>query len=251
MPKIVPIKKGPTTPDKIAQQIITLIANNKLKPGDELPTQGELASGMRVSRASVREALIALEAKGFVKKKPNGAYIITGITSPKLIDPLEKIIKEEPKLVWEVLEMAKVLIVEAARLAAERATDEEISQIGKAVAKLEKAKGDKAYFRKEFSRAYIEFYRTLGTATKNTVYLHLIYSFNEMLKEAMPYPLVMLARVPNIASVIYEQHKKIWKSLEERKPSAAAKSAKQHFDYIEERLREVANWQKDKGMNGR
>jgi DNA-binding FadR family transcriptional regulator len=53
--------------EQIAEQIQELIRSRALRPGDRLPAERELAAMLGVSRPSVREAMIALEAAGFIE----------------------------------------------------------------------------------------------------------------------------------------------------------------------------------------
>jgi GntR family transcriptional repressor for pyruvate dehydrogenase complex len=233
------IEKSPAVSEKVTGQIQDLISSTELSPGDELPTQAKLSERMGVSRASVREALKMLLAKGFIRQKQSGRYEVAGVTSQRITDPLGMMVERDPEHIWEVLEIAKVLVAEAARLAAERATEQEIAALGDLVAKLEIAKSDKHYFRKEFNQIYLQFYRVLGFATRNTVFFHLMHSFNEVLERAFPYPRRQLANVPGISTMLYEQHLDIWKAISGKEPSKAAESVKGHFDYIEEKLRQI------------
>jgi DNA-binding FadR family transcriptional regulator len=56
--------------DVVATRLRTYIADEKLKPGDRLPTEGELASQFGVNRLTIREATKALEYLGIVEAKP-------------------------------------------------------------------------------------------------------------------------------------------------------------------------------------
>lgn len=241
MHNIRPITKSPATSEKVVEQIQGLISSSDLGPGDELPTQEFMAERMGVSRASVREALKALEAKGFINQKQNGRYSVAVMTSPRLVDPLEKMVAKYPERIWEILEISRVLIAEAAKLAAQRASKDQVDTLGKLVSKLEIAKDDKGYFRKEFNGTYLDFYRTLVAATRNTVFVHLVYSFKEILWEAFPYPRVKLASVPRIPTIIYEQHRDIWKAVKAKDPQGASESVIKHFNYIESKLREIVD----------
>ena len=51
---------------RIAEQIARLIKRGEYRPGDRLPPERDLAAMLKVSRPSVREALIALEVEGYV-----------------------------------------------------------------------------------------------------------------------------------------------------------------------------------------
>ncbi len=233
------IKKRPTLADIICQQIIKLISENELNPGDILPPQDELASSLGVSKGSLREALVKLEAKGFLEKEKGGLYKIRGFTSKRLVDPLEELLENDSQLVWNVLEMARILAVEAARIAALRRDESDVLQLEQIVSKMEKTIHDKEYFRREFANIYTDFFKVLGEATKNNVFLHTLHSFNEMLREAMPFPVAALKGVPKIVETIYSQFGRIARHVKDARSSEAARQAKNHFEYIECKLRDA------------
>ena len=52
------------------EQIMDLIRNRELKPGDKLPPERELAEKFSISRGSLREAFRVLESRGLIKSKP-------------------------------------------------------------------------------------------------------------------------------------------------------------------------------------
>ena len=61
---------------RIAEQIARLIKRGEYKPGARLPPERDLATMLKVSRPSVREALIALEVEGYVDVRVgSGVYV--------------------------------------------------------------------------------------------------------------------------------------------------------------------------------
>ncbi|WP_250547678.1 FadR/GntR family transcriptional regulator, partial [Serratia marcescens] len=65
---------------QIADQLKRLIENNEFPPGSRLPSERDLAQQLQVSRASVREALIALEVIGLVDVKVGNGVIVRSQT---------------------------------------------------------------------------------------------------------------------------------------------------------------------------
>ena len=63
--------------EDIVGQIRHLIQKGKLKRGDQLPTERELSESFKVSRATVREAILSLETTNLVdRRQGNGTYVI-------------------------------------------------------------------------------------------------------------------------------------------------------------------------------
>src|ERR1700758_2026274 len=85
------IRKGKVY-EEVAKQIERLILK-KLKPGDKLPAERELAELLRVSRSSVRDAIRGLELKGLVEPRQGAGTIVREISSESIPDPFSNALK--------------------------------------------------------------------------------------------------------------------------------------------------------------
>lgn len=126
-----------TLVDKVENRIIELLLDKKLKVGDAMPKELELAETLRVSRTVIREALMRLKVMGIVtSKKKKG----TVITSPDLTSVLEKSMKPEilnPLTLKEMFEMRLSLEIGMADFIIQRVTADDIKDL-KNIVKLEK-----------------------------------------------------------------------------------------------------------------
>src|SRR5690242_4995511 len=68
---ILPVRRM-RVPEEIVDQIRGFIASGELKPGDQLPSERELTERFQVSRASIREALTALQVMGILERSRTG-----------------------------------------------------------------------------------------------------------------------------------------------------------------------------------
>ena len=81
--------------EQIVNQIQALIDKGRLRHGDQLPPERELATIFKVSRHSVREAIRILEQKRILKSRPgSGTYIILEDAS-SVVDFLARAINQE------------------------------------------------------------------------------------------------------------------------------------------------------------
>ncbi|OQP31416.1 FadR/GntR family transcriptional regulator [Pantoea latae] len=141
-----PIRKmeNPRLYRQIADQLITLINNNEFPPGSRLPAERELAEQLQVSRASVREALIALEVIGLVDVKVGNGVIVKARASTQ-----EPVMMQAGRDQWSepddelgikldfstelppfsLLQARRLIEPEAAALAAVHASEEELALI--------------------------------------------------------------------------------------------------------------------------
>jgi len=231
------IERSPSTPEKVASRIRDLISSGAIPPGELLPPQLHLASRLEVSRSSVREALTSLEAGGFIQKLPNGRYRVTALSEGRLLPPLREVLRSEPYLIWDLMEVASVMVVEAARLAALRASPEQLERLEDCLRELEAASRNRRYFVREFNRIYMNFYESLALATGNVVYLHLGHAFMEILAQALPHTDKLFLVQEDINAELYHQHLAIFKAVASRDPRSATRAFRRHLAYIEEKLR--------------
>jgi len=123
-----PIKPARVS-DFIIEQIKTQIISGALKPGDKLPAERELVNLLKVSRPSVREALLKLEAQGLIESKQGGGTFILDALAPTIINPLANLVKDNPEALSDVMECRHGLEELAASYAAARATDTDLKNL--------------------------------------------------------------------------------------------------------------------------
>ncbi len=119
--------------EEICLQVRREVAAGRLKPGDRLPAEREMALQFNVSRTAVREALRSLEVAGIVqcqKGVNGGSFIKKGETSIVTRAVSDMVFLGE--ISTEAVTEARILITnDALRLACERATEADLDAIGK------------------------------------------------------------------------------------------------------------------------
>ena len=122
----------------IAERIAGDIINGKLAPGARLPTEQSMVAAMGVSRTTVREAVAALRADGLVITR-QGAGAFVAPDAPRR--PFRLAVEGLPSVeeVLAVMELRASVEVEAAGLAAVRATPAARRGVGRALAAIEVA----------------------------------------------------------------------------------------------------------------
>ena len=123
-----PVKKT-RIHEEIVFKIKDMIEQGKLKTGDQLPTERELAQAFKVSRPSVREALRALESQGFLVSRQGDGTYVSQQPIELLIEPFASVILKEKFDQLELVEMRRLIEPQLAYLAAERATPAEIAEM--------------------------------------------------------------------------------------------------------------------------
>ena len=122
---------SPTLRELFVQQLEDLILSGKLKIGEKLPTERQLAESMQVSRSVVNNGLSDLEKKGFLVVKPRSGTYVEDYRKNGTLDTLISIMKfnggrlrnDEVK---SILEVRIALDTLAARLCVPNITEEEV-----------------------------------------------------------------------------------------------------------------------------
>jgi DNA-binding FadR family transcriptional regulator len=150
---------------QIAEQLGDLIRSGEFKPGDRLPSERDLSQQLNVSRASVREALIALEIYGLIDVKVGlGIFVnaapLTGPRSSPLADPGP----------FEVLSARVLVEGETAALAAANADAQDLSRIRETLSMM----ADEVKVAGTALSADALFHIRIAEASKNGAFVHLV-----------------------------------------------------------------------------
>lgn len=112
---------------RVAGQVQSYVESNRLKPGDRLPGERELCDLLGVSRASVREALRSLQARGVVLvRHGKGVFVAAPDEGERA---LERFARLREVGLEELFSMREVLEVAAAGWTATAATDEQLQEL--------------------------------------------------------------------------------------------------------------------------
>jgi GntR family transcriptional repressor for pyruvate dehydrogenase complex len=115
--------------EQVAEQITAWIADNGLQPGDRIPPERELAARLGVSRATLSQALVALEVIGVVAVRHGDGTIVTQSRTRRIVEAIRAHADRLP----EIIETRDALETKIAALAAARRTDEDLARIDAAL----------------------------------------------------------------------------------------------------------------------
>src|ERR1700691_1154286 len=114
--------------EEVAQQIERMILK-KLRPGDKLPSERELAEMLRVSRSSIRDAIRSLELIGLVEPRQGAGTIVRELSAGTKISPFTNALERKREQVTELLYSRKMLDPPLSARAATHASAEELAEM--------------------------------------------------------------------------------------------------------------------------
>jgi len=218
--------------EEICDQIGVEVAAGRLRPGDRLPAERDLAEQFGVSRTAVREALRSLEMAGIVECQKGingGPFIRQG--DPGIITRAIRDMVFLGKISTESVTEARILITnDAIRLACLRATEEDLDAIERDVDLWDDLVKRGDHTRRATS--IVEFYRLIARATHNEVLVMMVDSLSEIVR-------LLLARVaPEPRSDVALVRRRILKHLRARDADRATDEMTSHLKRLSRYLKE-------------
>ena len=205
-----PSISGLTTIEKISvkdqtlEQLKNYILSGAVPLGERLPSERALADALGVGRYSVREALKVLEAVGLVESRIGEGTFLTTNTGASFGRILGLSLATWGGTIMELLDARKMIEVEAARAAAQRATSAEVKAIERELRAMQ-ANMDRVG---EYLIADFNFHRRIGAASHNAIIgqfvVNVIDLLEEVLKESHSDSLPALAEGGGTHQAIYD-----------------------------------------------
>jgi len=211
--------------EQIVQQIEQTIVEGKLSPGDQLPTERELAQQFGVSRTAVREAVKTLTEKGLVESFSGRGTFVTAPkpqNSRKSLDTFFEIGDlEDPAY---LVELRGIFEPEVTILAATRIEDQQLAMMREAVATMDRClKEPEMYI-----EADLDFHLALAEAAGNPLILSLLDSIVGVLRSQR----LGIFGVEGGPERGQSHHKLILEAIERRDPVAAHEAMRAHLEQI-------------------
>lgn len=177
------VARSETVRQIVLRQIVTLVRNGQLQPGDRLPPERELATSLGISRPTVREALSALALLGVVEQRQGrGTFLAESLERLPLESYLYRLLLNRGTI-DELMEVRQLLEPRIAALAAERATNQMCAELKRAFAAFEEEATGGVDVQSE-AVAGTNFHETLAQASGNVMLVLLVHSLGDLMSAA-------------------------------------------------------------------
>lgn len=229
----------PIRPKKISEEIVeqirNLISEGQLKPGDRVPSERELASLLGVSRPSVREAIMVLEAMGLVESRQGGGTYVRSLTESALADPLTSLVEKNPKMLYDLAEVRMGIETWSAYLAAQRATEEDVARIEKLFGEMERQAANGGWEPDIDTR----FHYAITTAAHNTIQLHVLNTIQSLFHTTIMVALMEFYKKEGYIEKLTEHHRAIMEAIRAHDPDRAREAMRTHLSLVMDKMRQL------------
>lgn len=221
-------RKVGKTYERIIEYIRGEISSGKLRPGDKLPPEMDLAQHLGVSRPTMREALKVLESQNVLRSStgPTGGTFVKAIDGAGVAEYLKdsiSLLLDVDELTLEELWAAREIIdVPAAELAAVRRTEQDMFVIEKTMEMDELKKGDAIV-------SDISFHRAVAEASKNRILSLFAGSIHMTIRTLAERHIMPEDVLPEIKRISQRQHRLIYRAISEQDGPLAANQMREHL----------------------
>ena len=207
--------------EQLVEQILVYIEDAQLGPGDLLPAERILADQLGVSRATLAQALVALEVLGIIDVQHGTGAVL--VYRPSLATVIRKLREHQTRLP-EIAEARSTLEVKLAALAASRRSPEDLAAIDAALESMavEVAAGDRGTQGDEL------FHQAVTAAAHSPVLAQLMAFIAEMVLETR----IESLGQPGRPEQSLKSHRIIADAIRAGDPTAAAAAMQSHIDLV-------------------
>jgi len=229
-----PIEKSITSVERVpvgeqvARQLLALVQNGSLKPGQKLPPERELSTMLEVSRPSLREALRALSLLGVLRIRQGGGIYVSELDPESLLAPLHFFVALNEKNLEDLFEARLVVEAENARIAAQKISAEDIARLKKCV----DFEAHELNDQDKFIQSDVEFHRIINESVDNAFLNRFATSLHILGKASRE----ITGHIPGVIEQSLVDHEKIVAAIEARDGDAAASAMKDHLVNVRDAL---------------
>jgi DNA-binding FadR family transcriptional regulator len=227
---------APTLAERLATEV-----TQRLGIGAQLPSEAELARQYGVSRVTVREALKILAGQGLVSLSRGRRAVVTQPDGAMFGGFLRALIRSDPRAMFDLLQVRRVLEVQAAQLACRHASRAGLAAVEAALEAMRVAAdgetADPAAAERAFVGADVRFHQAVALAGGNRVLTFLFEAMEPTLIEAFLVSQRGQRQAGKRLMATYETHKAIFRDLRARDERAAAEGMMALLSEAEQHLR--------------
>jgi GntR family transcriptional regulator, transcriptional repressor for pyruvate dehydrogenase complex len=216
---------------QIYNQILSEIESGAFQVGDKLPAERELCDQFGVSRAPIRQALSALELNGYIySRQGEGVYVKSNQSEAEKQNSALILEAVSPEDIVEARMNIEPLIV---KLAALRATDEDIEALRETIKQMEEETKAGFYVPETDERLHNQ----IAAASHNDLYITFMSAISQAMKKQEMWQFIRDRTVtrPDYRDVNFKEHQLLIKAIEEHDEKKAVELMSSHMNNLYDR----------------
>lgn len=206
------------------------IADGRYVPGRRLPAERTLAEQLQVSRATARDAIGLLVARGVLERRQGDGTYVVAATERRMAEIWQDMARNHPMLQADLVEFRAMLEGRTAELAALRHDKADRVRLQAAHAAVDAAYNGSD--RLAQIRSDVAFHRAIADATHNPVFSYLIASLLALLHDHVQVSLAGLSPQSPVSQQLRRQHDALLAAILQRDADRAREVAGGHMDYV-------------------
>jgi len=214
----------------VGRLLLERIRSGELKPGQKLPSVVQLSESFGVGRSTMREALSALKAMGWLDiRHGGGTFVKRELPSDKPRGAAD--LFREAESVRELLEVRKVIETGTASLAAMRRSGEQLVRLESILARMERALEEDDTSSGE--RADVDFHVSLASASGNSLLIQLMDQLTQRMSETIGQTRELwFYQERSTAARLLDEHRAIFEAVRDREADRAAALMNEHLNKV-------------------
>ncbi len=216
----------------VVEQIKNMIKEGTLKKGDKLPTEREMSEELQVSRASVREALRALEVVGLIESKQGAGNYIKTAFDEALFQPLSIMFMIENHNGDDIYEIREMLELETVKLATNRIDYKGLEELNRILDEMKNSEDEELNVKLDKS-----FHYTIAKASGNTIVINFLQVISQLIDEFIKDSRKNILLDKNNREKLLELHEEIYMAMRDNCPERAQLMMKAHFKLIRDYMK--------------
>ena len=235
MPVDFPAVERTRLSDQIAGRLQEAIAEGRYRSGERLPSELELAATFKTSRGTVREALRALQAMGWVDIRTGaGAFVAESPFGPQALNERLNWVRDRREDILKILEVRSALQSLAARKTAERVKPADIRMFEDFLGEMRQAVA--AQDADRFARLDLRFHSGIGALCGNQMLRDIVDYVEEVYRASNRALVDMQGRIAQSLS----EHEQIVAAFARRDSEAAEAAMRRHVDNVQDTIAVLA-----------
>ena len=213
---------GATLGEQTAIEFMQIIAQDRWRPGQKLPSEAELCKVLNIGRSTLREAFRILAFAGILRLRVGEGTYVSDEPS-KFLDRVftQSLLNADKDL--DSLWTTRILLeAETAALCAEHASDENLQALGDILSEMRVSMSESW---EAFLHHDVQFHQSIANYSQNTILAELLRSVRGLLQGMF----ASTMQSPSAMELAFSQHLGIFETLKHHEPRAARRAMRSHL----------------------